>query len=1081
MPNVLKRKANAPAGGTASGGQATAKKTGSVKSGAPNADSRPSQSSLSSFFGKARTQDSTPKESSIVAPSSVTLSTSASKTSSGVQTKAVAPKPARRVIIYSDEEEEVPEPQRKPIKSAVPLKTIVANRTKAAIPPARPPVKEIVPFEKRMPISLPSSPEPAPIARPESKKTETVKIEQAEIEPGKNESSKSSSEKSSTDRIKHMKGDLEPPQGLATPLLGQTTPQKRNLPTTTPPRPESKGSPFRTPTGKSRHSVSTIESLGLSPQDSVFWAKTPPSEALKKLERMNTGRSHEEEIASIVGRLYETSSAGTALRAMPRGPKDRIKDMLNTIRGSTAQSDQEPEEDIDRSDPASPTKDLVERHRLQSRQGFSRHHSAHELGGSVRRRGRTARPMTNLGATNAPVWPVSPTQCRNDVLKMIEQINANMSGKANSLKTPPRLGPFSNDATSSSSMAGLSDRPSAADTVVRTPIRNRISQTQHSPGDFDRFFTDLEMDDNDFAELTQLDELSTSMSSASAMSANISDISSSLGSVLDKAVSNVRLDFVDMAVGSHVAKDEPGHVEAGNRCDTVATVADDKDDSFMDDFDDLGDLCDLEDDFELDDDEVRVKSYIETAKYKRYTVQEIQDDIVDSRWPGLCKALLALEHQVGVPVKIFLRELWRPTAVSVGDIVHIIAPHVYPKAIQELMLEDAQGLLIVKPDYLVPTSLLAESFTCIRRPIVDTRARKPDESTIPLVHGTILHELFQLSLRNNDFTTEGMQARIEDLIQAHLNDLCLVNESLDTARDAFSQWITSCQDWARRYLRSTPSDEGTMEEMTSQGSHGGKNLVCINKLLDIEENIWSPMFGLKGKIDASIQVVLKTVNSNNTISDAPAQTLVVPFELKTGKKSNVLSHRAQTMLYTLLMTDRYDVDVQWGLLLYLKTGEFIRVPAPRDEIRTILMQRNDMAIHEQAKLTLPPMLQRKQFCGRCFSQSSCTVLHKLLEGGTAETAGIGSLFDEVTDHLNDTHATFFKHWDRLLSLEQGDITKFQSQIWSMLSADRQATGNCFSNLVLLENRPNSVVDVADSRDDRLSLRSVNSRSRRRFA
>ena len=84
--------------------------------------------------------------------------------------------------------------------------------------------------------------------------------------------------------------------------------------------------------------------------------------------------------------------------------------------------------------------------------------------------------------------------------------------------------------------------------------------------------------------------------------------------------------------------------------------------------------------------------------------------------------------------------------------------------------------------------------------------------------------------------------------------------------------------------------------------------MCINKLLDIEENIWSPMFGLKGKIDASIQVVLKTVNSNNAVSDAPTQTLVVPFELKTGKKSNVLSHRAQTMLYTLLMTDRYGKD-----------------------------------------------------------------------------------------------------------------------------------------------------------------------------
>lgn len=271
--------------------------------------------------------------------------------------------------------------------------------------------------------------------------------------------------------------------------------------------------------------------------------------------------------------------------------------------------------------------------------------------------------MTNLGATNTPV---SPTQCRNDVLKMIEQINANMSRKADFLTTPPRLGSFSNESPSSSSMAGLSERSSSADVMVRTPIRDRISQTQPSPGDFDRFFTDLEMDDNDFAELTQLDESSTSMSSASAVSANMSFISNSVGSVSDKAVSNVRQDFVDMAVGSGMAKDEPGRVDAGDRCNTVATVADDKDDSFMDDFDDLGDLCDLEDVFELDDDEVKAKPYIEAAKYKRYTVQEIQDDIFDSRWPGLCKVLLALEHQVGVPVKIFLRGLWRPTAVSVG-------------------------------------------------------------------------------------------------------------------------------------------------------------------------------------------------------------------------------------------------------------------------------------------------------------------------------------------------------------------------------------------------------------------------------
>jgi len=57
------------------------------------------------------------------------------------------------------------------------------------------------------------------------------------------------------------------------------------------------------------------------------------------------------------------------------------------------------------------------------------------------------------------------------------------------------------------------------------------------------------------------------------------------------------------------------------------------------------------------------------------------------------------------------------------------------------------------------------------------------------------------------------------------------------------------------------------------------------------------MFGLKGKIDATIQVTVQTREET--------RTLTVPFELKTGKKSNVIDHRAQTMLYTLLMTDRY--------------------------------------------------------------------------------------------------------------------------------------------------------------------------------
>lgn len=97
-------------------------------------------------------------------------------------------------------------------------------------------------------------------------------------------------------------------------------------------------------------------------------------------------------------------------------------------------------------------------------------------------------------------------------------------------------------------------------------------------------------------------------------------------------------------------------------------------------------------------------------------------------------------------------------------------------------------------------------------------------------------------------------------------------------------------------------DESTVEDSMGHFKGSEYDLVCVNKVLDIEENIWSPMFGLKGKIDASVQVLLGTSKRNPALDP---RTLTVPFELKTGRMSNVTSHRAQTMLYTLLMTDRY--------------------------------------------------------------------------------------------------------------------------------------------------------------------------------
>jgi hypothetical protein len=65
------------------------------------------------------------------------------------------------------------------------------------------------------------------------------------------------------------------------------------------------------------------------------------------------------------------------------------------------------------------------------------------------------------------------------------------------------------------------------------------------------------------------------------------------------------------------------------------------------------------------------------------------------------------------------------------------------------------------------------------------------------------------------------------------------------------------------------------------------NNVCISKVLGVEESIWSPLYGLKGKIDVAVEVKVQRQDV--------VETLLMPLELKTGGMTPMMSnsHRKQ--------------------------------------------------------------------------------------------------------------------------------------------------------------------------------------------
>lgn len=99
-----------------------------------------------------------------------------------------------------------------------------------------------------------------------------------------------------------------------------------------------------------------------------------------------------------------------------------------------------------------------------------------------------------------------------------------------------------------------------------------------------------------------------------------------------------------------------------------------------------------------------------------------------------------------------------------------------------------------------------------------------------------------------------------------------------------------------------------------------------------------------------------------------------------------------------------------------------------------MMTRNKLAAYKErgGAWDLPPPIQSEHRCKHCFSLSLCAVVHRTLEGGTAESFGL-EVFDALTAHIDEKDATFLKTWLELLEIERAEAKKKhpQENIWAL--------------------------------------------------
>ncbi|GMR37101.1 hypothetical protein PMAYCL1PPCAC_07296, partial [Pristionchus mayeri] len=391
---------------------------------------------------------------------------------------------------------------------------------------------------------------------------------------------------------------------------------------------------------------------------------------------------------------------------------------------------------------------------------------------------------------------------------------------------------------------------------------------------------------------------------------------------------------------------------------------------------------------------------------------------------------------------VYLQGMWHSCDVREGTTVRLIGAKKWSDT--EWLVNDEEGILITHTDTLIPCTTVVNSFFCARKAVLGERLKGGGNAVSKaMLMGIIIHELFQAALLTPPslhLTKEWLLRRWREVIMDEvIISMTACNLTTDSFEGELEPYVEVIINWVNSYM--PKKSEGQQKRM-----EGG---AMIREIHDIEENIWMPAIGLKGKIDVSLEVDATTHDSPFSHS---TQHWLLPLELKTGKSSASADHAGQVLMYTMMLAHRYSLPIHEGRLLYLKDGITRRVMPRSAELKGIISRRNDVASFigvGSSYKKLPAPRSETRFCTKCDYASACTLYGKAFEReGKEEESDSSPPSDEalafqlqMTEHLTQKHLDYFRRWQRWQSLEWSASRREKrplSDIWELPASRRES-------------------------------------------
>ncbi|KAK9881525.1 hypothetical protein WA026_016406 [Henosepilachna vigintioctopunctata] len=432
-------------------------------------------------------------------------------------------------------------------------------------------------------------------------------------------------------------------------------------------------------------------------------------------------------------------------------------------------------------------------------------------------------------------------------------------------------------------------------------------------------------------------------------------------------------------------------------------------------------------------------------------------EILPSQWKVTVKSTSSEEYGI-----CNLREFWLNTKLNIGDTIHITAK----KIDSEWIIDNNNGLIVFEPDLLISSTSVVNSLFCKRKNVLSEKFHGFEPANEFMIVGTLVHYILQETLRKKLYTIDQIKEVLELTLKekATIRRMYESGQSVEELREKVSNYIPRILEFVEYYLKD--NKKKVRKQSSSQNNWQG----FIDSVEDIEENIWCPELGIKGKVDVSI----KSKNQR------------IPLELKTGKSSFSLEHKGQVLLYIMMM-NKLGHNVSSGLLMYLKDGIIKEIPMMENEKRDIMILRNELAYYlkrrpkvisphgdKKEKYICPPELpepiNHRNACRSCPYNVICSSFSQYNKDDLSTNKSFSKVREEMLSHLEEQHLNYFIHWSSLINLEEVECnssSKLVQEIYRRSPKQREADGRCLSFLKITEvsDECSGMMDHTFTKDD----------------